>query len=111
MSSGEKRFLCRVCRHVFDIRVLENGLTVQAIICPACGAKDITEAPAWAPLGSGWNIFEGNEWEYECQECRHTFKMPIPRSPAEEKARRCPACESGHLHRFTGGKALPLHCG
>ena len=50
--------------------------------CPVCGADDIVEAPAWAPLGAGWNIFEGNEWEYECQECRHTFKMPIPGSPA-----------------------------
>jgi len=108
-ANGETRFLCRACRHVFDAP--SPGLSGEGPVCPACGAAEVIEAPAWAPLGSGWNIFLGNEWEYECQECRHTFKMPIPRSPAEEQARRCPACDGGHLHRLTGGKALPLHCG
>ena len=111
MPDVEKRFLCRTCRYVFDQVVPGDGSSRPGMACPLCGSDDITETPAWAPLGSGWNIFEGNEWEYECQECRHTFKMPIPKSPSEERSRRCPECHGGHLHRFTGGKALPLHCG
>lgn len=107
----EKRFVCRACRNVFDHPIFGDGPRWPGIACPACGSDDVNEAPPWAPLGSGWNIFEGNEWEYECQACRHTFKLPIPKSPAEEQARRCPECHSRHLHRFTGGKALPLHCG
>jgi hypothetical protein len=36
--------------------------------------------------------------------------MPIPKSPAEDKSRKCPVCNSGHLHLITGAKALPLYC-
>lgn len=111
MTEREKRFLCRTCRHVFDHVVDGEGPSWRGIACPICCSDDIVEAPPWAPLGSGWNIYDSNEWEYECQDCRHTFKMPIPKSPTEEEARRCPECHSGHLHRMTSGKGLPLHCG
>ena len=105
------RFLCKQCRHVFDSEISNGSSLNQEVYCPACGNSDVMEAPAWAPLDSGWNIFESNEWEYECQECKHTFKLPIPQSPAEGESRKCPVCNSGHLHLLTGGKALPLHCG
>jgi rubredoxin/DNA-directed RNA polymerase subunit RPC12/RpoP len=114
----ERRFLCKECRHVFDLEVSsETSPDIPAcsldkkVCCPACGSTDVMETPVWAPLTSGWNIFESNEWEYECQQCKHIFKLPTPKSPAEDESRRCPACNSGQLRLLTGGKALPLHCG
>lgn len=107
----EQRFLCKQCRHVFDLQISAGSSLDGEVQCPACGSTDVMEAPAWAPLGSGWNIFESNEWEYECQDCKRTFKLPIPKSHTEEESRKCPFCNSGHLHLLTGGKALPLHCG
>jgi DNA-directed RNA polymerase subunit RPC12/RpoP len=105
------RFLCRQCRHVFDADTPGDSLTGKEIHCPVCKGLDIIEAPAWAPLGSGLNIFESDTWEYQCQECKKTFKLPIPKSPTEEKSRRCLACNSVHLHLLTGSGALPLYCG
>jgi Zn finger protein HypA/HybF involved in hydrogenase expression len=107
----EHRFLCKECRHVFDLDIPDGSCLIGGVHCPECGSSDVVETPAWAPLGSGWNIFETNEWEYECQQCKRTFKLPIPKSPSEGENRKCPFCNSNHLHLLTGGKALPLHCG
>ena len=105
----KRRFLCKTCRNVFDSPDTDNNRDID-IKCPSCCGTDVMEAPAWAPLDSGRNIFQSNEWEYECQQCKHKFKMPIPKSPSEDKSRRCPACGGSHLHLLTGEKALPLYC-
>jgi DNA-directed RNA polymerase subunit RPC12/RpoP len=107
----ENRFLCKDCCNVFDLALHGSSSLSAEIRCPACHSNNVTEAPAWAPLGSGKNIFESDTWEYECQQCKHTFKMPIPKSPTEDKSRRCPICNGEHLHLLTGAKALPLYCG
>lgn len=107
----EGRFLCKKCWHVFDLAPSNSPSSEAEIHCPACCGVDIMEAPPWAPLGSGRNIFESDTWDYECQQCKYKFKMPIPKSPSEDKSRRCPVCNSGHLHLLTGAKNLPLYCG
>jgi DNA-directed RNA polymerase subunit RPC12/RpoP len=107
----ERRLLCKQCWFVFDMAISDSYSSDAEIHCPACCSTNVMEAPSWAPLGSGLNIFEGNEWSYECQQCKGKFKMPIPKSPSEDKNRRCPVCNSGHLHLLTGAKALPLYCG
>jgi rRNA maturation endonuclease Nob1 len=107
----EKRFLCKNCRHVFSQNSSVDKLAELKGQCPACGEKVIVEAPCWAPLGSGLNIFEENTWIYECQVCHKGFKMPIPVSPAEEKARICPACQSIHIRCLTTSGGAPLYCG
>jgi len=103
--------LCKQCRNVFDITISSDSFLDKAVHCPACGSSDVREAPPWAPLGSGWNICENNMWEYECQDCKNVFQMPIPGSPTEDKKRKCPVCGSGHLHMLTNVGTLPLHCG
>ena len=107
----EHRFLCKQCRHVFDLPIPGSSSIDKEVHCPTCGSSDVMEAPAWAPLDSGWNIFESNMWEYECQQCKHIFKLPIPQSPAEDKSRRCPNCNSEHLHLLTGAGVRAFACG
>jgi rRNA maturation endonuclease Nob1 len=107
----ECTLLCRQCRNVFKAPVAAGLIVKLEMKCPKCGSLDIGEAPAWAPLGSGLNIFESSEWEYECQQCRNKFKMPVPKSPSEQKERRCAICGSGHLHLLTIAGAEPLYCG
>jgi DNA-directed RNA polymerase subunit RPC12/RpoP len=107
----EQVILCRQCRNIFRIPGNNRGSIGQEISCPKCASTNLEEAPAWAPLGSGLNLFETSGWEYECQLCHDRFKMPIPKSPTEEKARKCPACGNGHLHRLTIKGGEPLYCG
>ena len=107
----KRRFLCKKCRNVFDLEVASDSTRGTEVRCLKCGSSEVMETPTWAPLDSGWNIFESSEWEYECQDCKRTFKMPVPKTPAEDESRKCPYCGSSHLHLLTGGKALPLHCG
>ena len=107
----KRRFLCKQCRDVFDIEIPGDSSDGTEVHCQKCSSSDIMEAPTWAPLGSGWNIFETDVWEYECQLCKNTFKLPIPKSPTEDKSRRCLACDSAHLHLLTGAKSAPLYCG
>ena len=107
----ERRFLCKKCWNVFDLAIPDSSRSNVEIHCPACRNADVMEAPPWAPLGSGRNIFESNEWAYECQQCKYKFRMPIPKSPIEDKSRKCPTCKSGHLHLITGEGTLPLYCG
>jgi rRNA maturation endonuclease Nob1 len=108
----EHTFLCSKCRNIFS-SLAQTGYLFnrEAVLCPKCGSLDVTEAPVWAPLGSGLNIFDSSTWEYECQQCLNKFKMPIPPSPTEEKARICPACGAGHIHRLTATGGEPLYCG
>jgi DNA-directed RNA polymerase subunit RPC12/RpoP len=105
-----QRFLCKKCFNVFDL-LISDDFPGTEIHCPACNDTNVMEAPPWAPLNSGNNIFYGSEWSYECQQCKYQFRMPIPKSPTEGKSRKCPQCSSGHLHLITGSKSLPLYCG
>jgi len=107
----ERRFLCKRCRYVFDMEIPGDSSRRTEVRCQKCDSADVMEAPAWAPLGSGSNIFENDIWEYQCQQCRNTFKLPIPKSPEEDKGRRCLFCNSAHLHLLTGAGAMPLYCG
>jgi Zn finger protein HypA/HybF involved in hydrogenase expression len=107
----ERRFFCGECGNVYDVTIPENAGSLMEMRCPACNSQQITEAPPWAPLGSGFNIFTGDEWAYECRECKFQFRLSIPKSPDEDKLRKCPKCKSDHLHLITGSKSLPLYCG
>jgi predicted nucleic-acid-binding Zn-ribbon protein len=103
--------LCRQCRNVFRIPSQNRCSIIRRTPCPKCGSSEIEEAPTWAPLGSGSNIFDSSEWEYECQECHKKFQMPIPKSPTEEKERSCPSCGAKHIHSLTTAGGAPLYCG
>ena len=107
----ERRLLCKKCWNIFDLSITDSPSLKAEIHCPECCSADVMDAPPWAPLGSGRNIFENETWDYECQQCKFQFRMPIPKSPAEDKSRKCPTCKSGHLHLLTGAKNLPLYCG
>src|SRR4030042_339321 len=102
------RFLCKKCRHIFDAEITGDSSIGLEMRCPGCASSDVMDAPTWAPLGSGLNIFENDTWEYQCQQCKKNFKLPIPKSPTEDKSRRCVFCYSPHLHLLTGTGALPL---
>jgi Zn finger protein HypA/HybF involved in hydrogenase expression len=106
----EHRLLCKKCCLVFDVSLAGSPADVK-IYCPSCNSTDIEDTPPWAPIGSGPNIFSGDEWAYECQDCQYQFRMPIPKNPGEAKNRKCPKCKSNHLNLITGSKALPLYCG
>ena len=110
---SEHTLLCKRCRNIFrlPLPVSSQSRGEFCIRCPKCGSPEISDAPAWAPLGSGSNIFVDSVWEYECQQCHHKFEMPVPKSPTEAKKRTCPVCHSGHLHLATNIGAQPLYCG
>ena len=107
---SETLYRCLQCRSVFKTPSPGGAPEEGEVPCPECGSP-LTEAmPSWAPAQSG--LLEAESvWEYECQQCRHSFKRPVPGSPAEAKAVRCPECGGGHLHRFTPVGSQPLYCG
>jgi DNA-directed RNA polymerase subunit RPC12/RpoP len=107
----ELRFLCKGCRHVFDLMIPEGSSPDLEKHCPKCLSSEVIKTPPWAPLGSGYNLFEGIVWEYECLHCHCTFKLPIPKSPEEDETRRCPSCGESRLKKLSVFEALPLHCG
>ena len=103
----ERALFCNNCRHIFN---LPAGEANSLIHCPECGNFDVADAPCWAPLNSGSSIFDDSGWKYECQKCREIFILPIPKSPTEEKERKCAVCGSGHLYLLTDLGAQPLYC-
>jgi DNA-directed RNA polymerase subunit RPC12/RpoP len=106
----EHTYLCLQCRNIFRLTVPEEPSPAEEAKCPGCGSSAIEEMPSWAPLGS--NLSEAPAvWECACQQCQSVFKLPVPGSPSEEKAIRCPACGSGHIHRLTPTGVEPLYCG
>jgi len=107
----KSRFLCTKCRHIFDADISEDSPVKTEVLCPACASSDIMDAPTWAPLGAGRNIFENDTWDYQCQQCKKTFKLPIPKSPTEEKSRKCIYCFSPQLNLLTCTGTMPLYCG
>jgi Zn finger protein HypA/HybF involved in hydrogenase expression len=107
----EHLMLCKKCRHIFKQAIPTDSCLINPVRCPKCESEEVMKAPAWAPLGAGFNIYEGNTWDYECQQCKHVFTMPIPKSPSEGKSRKCPECGNGHLHLLTKIGGQPLYCG
>lgn len=101
-------YLCHQCQNVFKLAAPADS--AKGVKCPRCGSSRAEAMPSWTPLG--FNLDEGTSmWEYECQQCRHVFKLPVPSSPSQEKGIKCPACAGGHIHRLTPTGGEPLYCG
>jgi DNA-directed RNA polymerase subunit RPC12/RpoP len=96
-------YQCHQCGDIFR----SSAIMTQ---CPQCDSNQIRELPSWEPLGSDLSEIP-IEWEYECQQCRNKFKLPVPASPTLEKYIRCPACYNSHIHRLTRTGFEPLYCG
>lgn len=104
----EYEYLCHQCRNVFRLAVSDDPL--KEAKCSKCGSADVRRLPSWAPIGFNWH--EGSPvWEYECQQCQHVFKLPVPSSPSQEKEIACPACGGRHIHRLTASRGVPIYCG
>jgi len=102
-------YLCQHCRNIFK-SPLTCSITLEKEEkkCPKCGSFQIEEMPSWVPIG----FTEGSlMWEYECQQCKNVFKLPVPSSPSQEKEIECPVCGGGHIHRLTSTGVQPLYCG
>jgi DNA-directed RNA polymerase subunit RPC12/RpoP len=107
---SEDMYLCQQCGNVFRLPLTCDIVPEKEIKCPRCRNSQVQELPSWAPIGS--DLYEGTpEWEYECQECYHKFKLPVPGSPSQEMEIKCPVCEGGHIHRLTASGVTPLYCG
>ncbi|MFC1901763.1 FmdB family zinc ribbon protein [Chloroflexota bacterium] len=103
-------YSCQQCRHVFNLSLSGGSPAGPEAKCPRCGSPHVDELPSWEP--AGFDLYEGTPvWEYECQQCHHTFKLPVPGSPAQEKEIKCPQCGGGHIHRLTAIGGEPLYCG
>jgi putative FmdB family regulatory protein len=106
---GERVYSCQECHHVFRLPAADSS-TDRDVRCPDCGSTHTRELSAWVPLGA--DLDEGtSQWEYECQECHHVFKRPVPTSPSQEREIACPACGGRHIHRLTAIGGEPLYCG
>jgi putative FmdB family regulatory protein len=109
-TEAENTYSCRQCHYVFKLSVGDISVKDGKASCPKCGSDSVNALPAWEPLGA--NLSETTYmWEYECQQCRHTFKMPVPTSPSQEKEITCPACGNKQVHRLTVIDGAPLYCG
>ena len=40
----EQRFLCKQCRHIFDLEISNGSSLDGEVQCPACGSSDVMEA-------------------------------------------------------------------
>jgi DNA-directed RNA polymerase subunit RPC12/RpoP len=106
----EHIYLCRQCKNVFRLPADSAHTLEKELQCPQCGDSQIKKLPSWVPAGS--DLSEGQSlWQYECQQCKKVFKLPVPGSPSQEKVIRCPACGGGHIHRMTTSGVVPLYCG
>lgn len=106
----EYTYLCHQCGNIFRMSEGSTHQPEKRPVCPQCGHSQVRELPTWAPIGI--ELYEGKaEWEYECQQCQHRFKLPVPNSPSQERNIRCPICEGGHIHRLTRTGFEPLYCG
>jgi len=107
MSIEENTYLCLKCRNLFTV---ELNNSISNIKCPKCESTQVDKLPSWAPIGSSLTESQP-DWEYECQNCHHTFKLPVPTSPSQEKEIKCPKCQGNHIHRLTLTGGEPLYCG
>jgi len=100
----ENTYLCHQCGSIFRLTSAKEAK------CPQCGSSQTKELPSWVPMGS--DLSEGpSTWQYECQQCKHKFELPVPGSPSQERDIKCPACDGGHIHRLTIYGSEPLYCG
>lgn len=100
----ENTYLCHQCGNIFRLPPAGEAR------CPQCGNAQVRELPSWVPLGSDLSESKAT-WQYECQQCKKEFELPVPGSPSQEKDIRCPECNSGHIHRLTPSGYEPLYCG
>ncbi len=107
-----QHYICNKCRTIFTIEQLSCSLVKQEreVVCPACGSSETDALPVWAPIGFHSHE-EVREWEYQCEDCRKTFKLPVPESPSQERNLVCPACGKNHIHRLTFLDGVPMYCG
>ena len=106
----EHTYLCHQCGNIFRLSVDSTRPLEKELKCPACRNSQVRDLPSWVPLGS--DLYEiPREWEYECQQCKSKFKLPVPGSPSQERNIRCPACDDGHIHRLIRTGFEPLYCG
>jgi DNA-directed RNA polymerase subunit RPC12/RpoP len=106
----EYTYLCHQCGNVFRVPVDDTSPPGKEPKCPQCESSQVRELPSWVPLGSDLAEIP-SEWEYECQQCKNKFKLPVPGSPSQERNIRCPDCDSAHIHRLTRTGFEPLYCG
>lgn len=110
MAGQIQIFMCQSCRHVFKLPVSEASIPETKAECPECHSDRVEIMTSWAPIG--FTSQNGTQmWDYECQRCRKTFRLPVPTSPSQEKEARCPACGESHIHRLTPASYQPLYCG
>lgn len=106
---AENIYLCHKCRNIFKLPMTCSIVPgEEEVKCPKCGGIDVEEMFSWTPIGF---TETPPMWEYECQLCKHTFKLPIPSSPTQEEEIKCPKCGAGHIHRLTALVYEPFHCG
>ena len=106
----DSMYLCHQCGHIFRLPVDSASTPGKEVKCHECGSPQIRQLPSWVPVGS--DLSEGKSlWEYECQQCKNKFKLPVPGSPSQEKNIKCPACNDEHIHRLTASGYEPLYCG
>ena len=107
---AENTYSCHQCNYVFKLSVAGSLTMDIKASCPKCGSDFVNVLPSWEPLGT--TLSETTHmWEYECQQCQHVFKLPVPSSPSQAKEARCPACGGKHIHRLTPAGFEPLYCG
>ncbi|MFC1942654.1 hypothetical protein ACFLWU_05505 [Chloroflexota bacterium] len=110
MDEHKRTYSCHQCNNVFKLSLPDNAAPEIEVKCPGCGSADTDMLTSWVPIGftsqGGTHM-----WEYECQQCKNVFHLPVPTSPSQEKQVKCPGCESWHLHRLTPTGFQPLYCG
>ena len=107
-----KQYVCQKCRNIFAVPQIACSLTREEpeAVCPACGSKDTVAVPVWEPIGFHSHE-EVREWEYKCQDCGASFKLPVPNSPSQERNIQCPTCGKGNIQRVTLLDGVPMYCG
>lgn len=108
-----EKYACRQCKTMFELLAAQSEDGQQGAKCPACGSTHIEKLPAWIPAGFNLDLyFSPPAWEYKCHQCNTVFELPVPRGPAEEKQRKCPACGSMDIERLTALVVEPSpYCG
>ena len=103
-------YSCHQCHNVFKLSVAGSSSEGGPASCPRCGSSLVSVLPSWEPLGA--TLSETTRmWDYGCQQCQHTFRLPIPDSPSKEKEIKCPACGSQQIRRLTVIDGAPLYNG
>jgi DNA-directed RNA polymerase subunit RPC12/RpoP len=50
-------------------------------------------------------------WEYQCQDCRATFDVAVPKGPKAERAIVCTTCGSRRIERINVPDLTQAACG